>query len=154
MTDGRVNGTIPIAAFSFWDFYERAFFKAWEAEHACHELFLLIVASGNTKDVLSVLTAAQEQMSEVIIAVLQKAVVSKAALSSWEVYQILGMDFPALEQVAVCEGAEGLTEGEGVFFGFGVDGLYVDFFGGGRDVWGLRCWIQFDFGTCFGLWFL
>ena len=44
------------------------------------------------------------------------------------------MDFPALEQVAVCEGAEGLTEGEGVFFGFGVDGLYVDFFGGGRDV--------------------
>ena len=66
-------------------------------------------------------------MSEVVIAVLQKAVVSKAALSSWEVYQILGMDFPALEQVAVCEG-------EGVFFGFGVDGLYVDFFGGGRDV--------------------
>ena len=82
----------------------------------------------------AVLTAAQEQMSEVVIAVLQKAVVSKAALSSWEVYQILGMDFPALEQVAVCEGAEGLTEGEGVFFGFGVDGLYVDFFGGGRDV--------------------
>lgn len=56
MTDGRVNGTIPVAAFSFGDFYERAFFKAWEAEHACHELFLLIVASGNTKDVLSVLT--------------------------------------------------------------------------------------------------
>ena len=110
MTDRRVNGTIPVAAFSFGDFYERAFFKAWEAEHACHELFLLIVASGNTKDVLSVLTAAQEQMSEVVIAVLQKAVVSKAALSSW------------------------LTEGEGVFFGFGVDGLYVDFFGGGRDV--------------------
>lgn len=154
MADGRVNGTIPVAAFSFGDFYEGAFFKAWEAEHACHELFLLVVASGNAQDVLSVLAAAQKQMTEVVIAVLQKAVVSQAALPSWKMDQILGMDFPALGQVTVCEWTEGLAKGEGVFFGFGGDGLYVDFFGGGRSVWGLRCGVQFEFGTCFGLWFL
>ena len=107
MTDRRVNGTIPVAAFSFGDFYERAFFKAWEAELACHELFLLIVASGNTKDVLSVLTAAQEQMSEVVIAVLQKAVVSKAALSSWEVYQILGWIFQHWNRSPSAKGQKG-----------------------------------------------
>lgn len=154
MAGGRIDGSVPVAAFSFGDFYEGAFFKAWEAEHACHELFLLVIASGDAKDVLSVLTAAQEQMSEVVIAVLQKTVVSKAALSSWEVDQILGMDFPALGQISVREGAEGLTEGEGVFFGFGVDGLYADFFGGGRSVCGVRCGVQFEFGICFGLWFL
>ena len=152
MADGRIDGSVPVAAFSFGDFYERAFFKAWEAEHACHELFLLVVASGDAQDVLSVLAAAQEQMAEVIITILQKTVVSQAALSSWKMDQILGMDFPALGQVTICEGAEGLAKGEGVFFGFGVDGLYVDFFGGGRSVWGLRCGVQF--GTCFWLWFL
>ena len=110
MTDGRVNGTIPVAAFSFGDFYERAFFKAWEAEHACHELFLLIVASGNTKDVLSVLTAAQEQMSEVVIAILEEAIVSKRTLSSWKMYQVLWDNLPALVQIAVCKRAEGLAE--------------------------------------------
>ncbi len=154
MAGGRIDGSVPVAAFSFGDFYEGAFFKAWEAEHACHELFLLVVASGNAKDVLSVLTAAQEKVTEVVIAVLEKAVVSQAALFSWEVDQILGMDFPALGQVAVCEWTEGLAKGEGVFFGFGVDGLYVDFFGGGRDVCGVRCGVQFEFGTCFGLRFL
>ena len=154
MAGRRIDGSIPVAAFSFGDFYEGAFFKAWEAEHACHKLFLLIVASGNAKDVLSVLTAAQEKVTEVVIAVLQKTVVSQAALSSWEVDQILGMDFPALGQVAVHEGAEGLAEGEGVFFWFSVDGLYVDFFGWGLDIWGLRCGVQFEFGICFWLRFL
>lgn len=113
--DRRVDGAVPVAAFAFFHFYLAAFFETGESEHSSHELFLLVVAAGHAQYVPAVLPAAQKEMAEVVVAVLQEAVVAQGALAPWEVYQILRCDFPALAQVTVRKWAEGLAEGEGDF---------------------------------------
>ena len=65
-------------------------------------------------------------MSEVVVSILQKAVIAKGTLPSWEVNQVLGRDLPAMVQVTVCEWAERLTEGEGKGCVPGWGGLDVD----------------------------
>ena len=62
-------------------------------------------------------------MSEIVVAILQKAIVPKGALTSWKMDQILGMDFPALSNVAVLKWTKFLTEGEPD--PLGVGGLHM-----------------------------
>lgn len=110
--DRRINDAIPVTAPAFFDFYQRAFFKAGEPKHSCHKLFLLVIASRHPQYVTAICSFAQQQVAEIVIAILQKAIVSKRALSSWEVNQILWLDFPADRQISVCKWAERLTKGK------------------------------------------
>jgi hypothetical protein len=50
LTTGRwINRTVPVPSPAFFHLDTVAFFEAGKAEHACHKLFLLVVASGYTK---------------------------------------------------------------------------------------------------------
>ena len=57
-----------------------AFPEIREAKYTCHKAFLLIVASGDTKDILSLAGNAQQQMSEIVKSVLYETVIPEGVM--------------------------------------------------------------------------
>ena len=57
-----------------------AFPEIRESKYTCHKTFLLIVASGDTKDILSLAGNAQQQMPEIVKSVLYETVISEGVM--------------------------------------------------------------------------
>jgi len=109
-TSGRINCPVPVTASAFFHFDIAAFFEAGKAEHAGHELFLLVIASRHTKYVSSVLFPAQKDVPEIIVTILQESVIAQGTLASRKMDQILRGNLPALLQVSIGKWAERLSE--------------------------------------------